>query len=68
MKSPTPPNGASNENSAVTLAEDVRDDMMYAEAQEHGLIPDDAETADSSYTIPDNILADLGLTPKEIGQ
>lgn len=58
-KSPTPPNGVSNENSAAALAEDACGDMIYAEAQEHGLLPDDAETADSSCTIPDNILADL---------
>ena len=64
----TPFDGIFNASSAVALAEDVHRDMVYAEAQEYGLIPDDAAMADSSYVIPDDILADLGLTAAEVDQ
>lgn len=68
MKNRSFPNGTSNENSTGVLAKDLYNDMMYAEAQAHGLIPGDATTANSSYVIPDNILADLGVAPEEVGQ
>lgn len=64
----TPFDGIFNTNNTVALAENVRRDMVYAEAQEYGLIPDDAATADSSYVIPEDVLTDLGLTAAEVGQ
>ncbi|WP_165044911.1 MULTISPECIES: type II toxin-antitoxin system RelB/DinJ family antitoxin [unclassified Adlercreutzia] len=53
---------------SVALAEDVRRDMLYAEAQELGLIPDDAVSVCDSYCIPDDVLEDLGLSAFEVGQ
>lgn len=47
------------------LAEDVRRDMVYAEAQEFGLIPDDAGDA---LVLSDAVLEELGLTAEEVGQ
>lgn len=64
----TPFDGAFLSPTAVDLADDVRRDMVYAEAQEYGLIPDDAFTVSEPYEIPSDILADLGLTPEEVGQ
>ena len=40
-------------------------DMLLAEAQEYGLIADDATDA---RTIPDDVLGELGLTAQEVGQ
>ena len=48
-----------------THGEDVRRDMLLAEAQEYGLIADDATDA---RTIPDDVLGELGLTAQEVGQ
>ena len=39
--------------------------MLRVEAQEYGLLPDDAVDA---HTIPDDVLGELGLTTEEIGQ
>ena len=39
--------------------------MLLAEAQEYGLIADDATDA---RTIPDDVLGELGLTAQEVGQ
>ena len=64
----TPFDGIFNANNTVALAGDVCRDMVYAEAQEYGLISDDAATADRSYAIPEDVLTDLGLTAAEAGQ
>lgn len=50
---------------ASQLAEDVRRDMVFAEAQEYGFIPDDATMGDQ---IPASVLDELGLSPEEVGQ
>lgn len=47
------------------LSEDIRKDMLCVEAQECGLLADDAVDA---RTIPDGVLGELGLTTEEIGQ
>ena len=39
--------------------------LLRAEAQEYGLLPDDAVDA---RTIPDDVLGELGLTAEEVGQ
>ena len=61
----TPFDGIFSGQGAVALAEDVRRDMVYAEAQEYGLIPDDSSVGSR---IPDDVLAELGLTAAEVGQ
>lgn len=48
------------------LPEDIRRDMVYAEAQELGLFEDDAE--EDPCEIPADTLARLGLSPEEVGQ
>ena len=50
---------------AKEIAEDIKRDMVYAEAQEYGLIPDDSSPGS---TIPDDVLVELGLTAEEVGQ
>lgn len=61
----TPFDGVFSGQAATELAEDIRRDMIFAEAQEYGLIPDDSLSGDR---IPDDILAELGLAPEEVGQ
>ena len=61
----TPFDGVFSSLSARELGEDVRRDMLLAEAQECGLIADDATDA---RTIPDDVLGELGLTAQEVGQ
>ena len=61
----TPFDGVFSSPSARELGEDVRRDMLLAEAQEYGLIADDATDA---RTIPDDVLGELGLTAQEVGQ
>ena len=48
------------------FAEDVRRDMVYAEAVELGIIPDDA--LDDPTEVPLSVLDDLGIDPAEVGQ
>lgn len=48
-----------------TITTAMRRDMRYAEAQEYGLIPDDATDA---KIISDGVLVELGLTAEEVGQ
>ncbi|MDH7881183.1 hypothetical protein OB941_07625 [Bifidobacterium catenulatum subsp. kashiwanohense] len=43
----------------------VRSDLLRAEAQEYGLLPDDA--VDASI-IPNDMLDELGLIAEEVGQ
>ena len=47
------------------LFKSVCRDLLRAEAQEYGLLPDDAVDA---RTIPDAVLGELGLTAEEVGQ
>lgn len=48
------------------LAEDVRRDMVYAEAVELGIVPEDA--LDDPADVPLSVLRDLGIDPEEVGQ
>lgn len=61
----TPFDGVFTGGSARELAENVRRDMVYAEAQELGLISDDAHDA---LQISDEVLHALGVSPDEVGQ
>lgn len=61
----SPFDGLFSRGTALDLADDIRRDMVYAEAQEYGLIHDDAA---ASASVPDDILAELGLAPSEVGQ
>lgn len=61
----TPFDGVFTGTIAAQLAEDIRRDMVFAEAQEYGFIKDDSVSGDH---IPDDVLAELGLLPEEVGQ
>ena len=61
----TPFDGVFSSPAARELGEAVRRDMLLAEAQEYGLVADDATDA---LTIPDDVLGELGLTAQEVGQ
>ena len=61
----TPYDGLFFSDEARELADDVRRDMVRAEAQEFGLLPDDATDA---TTISEGVLAELGLTARDVGQ
>ncbi|WP_455138561.1 type II toxin-antitoxin system RelB/DinJ family antitoxin [Thermophilibacter sp.] len=62
----SPFDGLFSRGTAVELAEDVRRDMVYAEAVELGLLPDDTEPDPTE--VPADILDGLGLAPEEVGQ
>ena len=47
-------------------SESVRMAMLQAEAQEYGLAADDS--GDDPLRIPDDILAEMGVSPDEVGQ
>nr|WP_304320573.1 hypothetical protein [Bifidobacterium catenulatum] len=47
------------------MPEDIHRDMLRVEAQECGLLADDAVDA---RTIPDDVLDELRLTAEEVGQ
>lgn len=47
-------------------SESVRLAMLQAEAQEYGLADDDS--GDDPLRIPDDILAEMGVSPDEVGQ
>lgn len=47
-------------------SESVRLAMRQAEAQEYGLAEDDS--GDDPIRIPDDILAEMGISPEEVGQ
>ena len=47
-------------------SESVRLAMHQAEAQEYGLTEDDS--GDDPFRIPDDILAEMGIKPDEVGQ
>ena len=61
----TPFDGLFFADEARVLADDVRRDMVRTEAQEFGLLPDDATDA---TIIPEGILAELGLTAHDVDQ
>ncbi len=61
----TPFDGLFVNTQSQEIAEDIKRDMVYAEAQEYGLIPDDSTIGS---VIPDDILLELGLTAEEVGQ
>ena len=61
----TPFDGLFSAGISRDLAEDVRRDMLRVEAQEYGLLPDDAVDA---RIIPDDVLEELGLNAEEVGQ
>ena len=61
----TPFDGLFFADEARVLADDVRRDMVRAEAQEFGLLPDDATDA---TIIPEGILSELGLTAHDVDQ
>ena len=61
----TPFDGLFSASISRDLAEDVRRDMLRVEAQEYGLLPDDAVDA---RIIPDDVLEELGLNAEEVGQ
>lgn len=61
----TPFDGLFSTGASRELAENVRRDMVRVEAQEYGLLPDDATDA---RVIPEDVLGELGLTAEEVGQ
>ncbi len=61
----TPFDGLFVGQSGSEYIESIRRDMLYAEAQEYGLIPDDSIIGSE---IPDSVLEELGLTAEEVGQ
>lgn len=50
----------------LPYSESVRLAMRQAEAQEYGLAEDDS--GDDPLKIPDDILAEMGISPDEVGQ
>lgn len=62
----SPFDGLFSRGTAVELAEDVKRDMIIAEAQEYGIIPDDS--LPDPLSIPSDVLASLGIKPAEVGQ
>lgn len=62
----TPFDGLFLSPSGRLYSEDVRLAMLRAEAQEYGLIEDDS--GDDPLKIPDDILAEMGISPEEVGQ
>ena len=61
----TPFDGIFSAPASLEISDDIKRDMLRVEAQEYGLIPDNASDATK---IPDDVLAELGLTPAEVGQ
>ena len=57
--------GLCSHESDYKLFQGVRRDLFRAEAQEYGLLPDDA--VDASI-IPNDMLGELGLIAEEVGQ
>lgn len=62
----TPFDGLFSSPSGRQYSDDVRLAMLRAEAQEYGLLEDDA--ADDPLDIPADILAEMGISPEEVGQ
>lgn len=62
----TPFDGLFSSPAGRQYSDDVRLAMLRAEAQEYGLLEDDA--ADDPLEIPADILAEMGISPEEVGQ
>lgn len=62
----TPFDGLFTAPAGRQYSDEVRLAMLRAEAQEYGLIPDDA--AGDPLEIPADILAEMGIAPEEVGQ
>lgn len=60
----SPFDGLFSREPAVGLVEDIKRDMVYAEAQEYGLIPDDSPQSPS--TVPSDVLSSLGVKCQEV--
>ena len=63
----TPFDGLFTAGIASELAEDVRRDMVYAEALELGLIAE-GQKGDDPTRISASVLEELGVSPEEVGQ
>lgn len=62
----TPFDGLFMTPAAEAFSENLRRDMVYAEAQELGLIPDDSP--EDPTIVPPDVLVNLGIKPSEVGQ
>jgi addiction module RelB/DinJ family antitoxin len=62
----TPFDGLFSSPAGRQYSDDVRLAMLRAEAQEYGLLEDDA--AGDPLEIPADILAEMGISPEEVGQ
>lgn len=62
----TPFDGLFSTPAGRQYSDDVRLAMLRAEAQEYGLIEDDAGS--DPLEIPADILAEMGIEPEEVGQ
>lgn len=62
----TPFDGLFSSPTGRQYSDDVRLAMLRAEAQEYGLLEDDA--ADDPLEIPADILTEMGISPEEVGQ
>ena len=62
----TPFDGLFQSPAGRQYSDDVRLAMLRAEAQEYGLLEDDA--ACDPLEIPADILAEMGISPEEVGQ
>lgn len=62
----TPFDGLFSSPAGRQYSDDVRLAMLRAEAQEYGLFEDDA--AGDPLEIPADILAEMGISPEEVGQ
>lgn len=62
----SPFDGLFSRGAALELAEDIKRDMVYAEAQEYGLIPENSPEDPSE--VPADVLLSLGIDPEEVGQ
>lgn len=62
----TPFDGLFSSPEGRQYSDDVRLAMLRAEAQEYGLLEDDA--AGDPREIPADILAEMGISPEEVGQ
>lgn len=62
----TPFDGLFSSPAGRQYSDDVRLAMLRAEAQEYGLLEDDA--ADDPLEIPADILVEMGISPEEVGQ
>ena len=62
----SPFDGLFSSRSDVKMNDALKRDIIYAEAQEYGLIPDDS--VEDPTRIPVDVLSELGISPSEVGQ